>query len=218
MEKTIIVDGKHSFVVHNNTIRVMTPPSAMPKAYEAGQIPILSLVTVALGEEFSVFLDTLDLTTLPLILKKVSGSGKFESYDIIITGVPVHGDVALATLMVYDDIIVGVTYNKNASYNKELKSVWKLSALHYLKICKATNSDILYNVTHAISRITQVDRDRLIASYKGKYLRVKVPCRNDLGIPCYYSMELDNNGVYRLLSIGFDLNDAATKINVLFGK
>lgn len=218
--KSVIDTGRQKFITDGASIRVVPSiTSSKDQAIaRAGVVSILPKVQIALGESYETFLNALELSRLPIALKKTITNGKYETHDIIRLSTGNIQEARISTLSVYDGIMVGLTYSMSVLNNKEFRRLVKLSAMQQIRLCDKDDKLRLYKASECISRLTKVDRDKLIIAETAKSIRVKVPFKSKLNLPICYIFNLDKTNAYKLMQIAFDYNDAAKAIQALNNK
>lgn len=179
---------------------------------KAGIVSILPKVQVALGQELSIFMQALELSRLPLALRKTISKGTYEVYDILRLPTGNIKEAIIATLSVISGTIVGVTYNRNIVQDKEFRKLVKLSAMHQIAICSSEDPMRLFKAADCVRLLTGIDRDKLIVTETVRSLKVRVNFKSKLNLPIYYIFALDKSEKYKLLQISYDYNEVIRTI------
>jgi hypothetical protein len=119
----------------------------------------------------------------------------------------------IATMIVYDGIILGLSYNKEVLLDKNFRKFVKLSAMHQISLCDKGDTNRLFKATECISLLTGLDRDKLIVVETPSSIRVRVNYKSKLVQPIYYIFGLNKQGRYTLSQISYDINEAAKTLN-----
>lgn len=210
--RSVIETGINKIIIDGATIRISNNSTNFgenSQGYKVGIVSILPKVQIALGGLLDTFIDALEVSRLPLALKKTVAKGEYSTYDIVRLETGNIKEATIATLSVYSGIIIGLTYSRSILLDKEFRKLVRLSAMHQLAICNRGDKSRLLKATQCISTLTGIPRNKLMAIETARSIRVKVPFTNKLGLPLYYTFSLDKSDKYNLLQVSFDFNEVA---------
>lgn len=211
--KSTIDSSNGKVVVDGATIRIIKNQEGnKSKVSATGVVSLLPKVQVSIGDKLEVFMNALEISRLPLAIKRVISKGNFDTYEVIRLQTGNIKEAKIGILTVYSGYIVGVTYNREILANKELRRLVKLSAMHQLCICDQNDSNRMFKAANAVSILTSIPRDELIVSETSKGIKVKVKYKSRFNLPIYYIFTLTKAGIYNLLSVTYNLNDIALKL------
>lgn len=216
--KSMIETDNYNITVDGSTIRVTSNKAFSNKSidkgrYAVGIVSILPKVQIAIGEKLESFLEALEFSRLPLALKKTVAKGAYSTYDVVRLETGNIKEATIATLSVYNKIIIGITYSRSILLDREFRKLVKLSAMHQLAICNKEDPCKLLKATSCISTLTGIPRDKLVTVQTARSIKVKVQFKNKYNLPMYYTFALDKTNKYNLLQISFDYNDIAKELN-----
>lgn len=217
MENIISTDN-YKFHIKGSTIRVegganeSALTSQANKKFRVGVVSLLPRIQIAVGQRIDTFLKALELSRTPLALQKIINNGQLDTYRVLRLQTGNIPEATIATVDTYMGIILGVTYNTEVLSNKEFRKLVKLSAMHQIVLCPAGEPSRLLLATKCIGVLTNVDRDKLIVKETKRNLMVRVNFKSKLEIPVYYIFSLGKDNKYRLSQIGYNYNNAITKI------
>ena len=178
-----------------------------------GVVSILPKVQILLGKRLSSFTDALEKSRVPLALKKTLSNGKYETFQVLRLETGNIPEATIATLVTYNNIMVGLTYNGDIVEDKKFRKLVKLSAMHQLVLGTKEDPQRLYKATKYISVITKLPRESLIAIEKARSIRIRASSNNIMQLPIYYIFSLNKNGAYRLAEVSYDINDVIQRID-----
>lgn len=214
--KSVITTDAGRFIVDGATIRVVmgdnTPRAAKAgkiAAYSIGIVSILPKVQVAIGSDLDSFIKALELSRIPIALQKTLVKGAYSTYNVLRLQTGSIPEVVIATLSVFNGVVIGVTYSRSILENKEFRQFVRLSAMHQLSACNKGDKLRLVKATSCISTLTGIRRERLVVIETPNSLRVKVPYESKYKLPVHYTFTLDKHDRYNLLQIAYNFNDIA---------
>lgn len=212
----LIVDGASIRAI--STLSSFSPASPSSKKYIVGVAYILPRVQIVLGDELQVFKEALNLSRLPIAIRKTLSQGAYETWEIMHLPAGKIPEANIATLSVYSNIIVGVTYSNSVLQNREFRRFVKLSAMHQITICNKDDKGRAFKATQCIEKLTGVPRDKLIVSETKRSIKVRVDYKSKLSLPIYYTFVLNKANKYGLAQIAFDLNDIGQRLGQHIGE
>lgn len=209
--KSVLKSNNYNIIVDGASIRIDNKDKE--QIHKVGIVSIIPKVQIILGGELKMFLDALELSRLPIALRRTVVKGAYETYDIIRLQTGNIREATLATLAVYNGLMVGITYNRAVLFDKDFRRLVKLSAMHQITIGKKSGAAGLLAATDCISKLTGVPRDKLVVVQKARSIRVRASFRTKLDLPLYYIFAMDKSLNYNLVQISFDYNEVAKRIN-----
>lgn len=209
--KSIIKSDEYNIIVDGATIRVQNIITTHDKHIDsmmsaAGIVSILPMVQIVMGSSIGTFLRALELSRLPLALRKTSENNGYCTHDILRLPTGNVDEATIATISEKNGIIVGLIYNKDILGNVQFRKMVRLSAMHQIIICNKEDKAKLVKATTCVSALTKIPRDKLTVVEKARSLRVRVNFKSKINLPLYYIFTLDKNNNYALSSVAFDLN------------
>lgn len=215
---TVVKSQSGDLIVDGATIRVGVSANSCNSAfqthkYKPGLVHILPKVQIILGDELESFKSALNASRLPIALRKTLSQGLYETWEVLHLPAGKIPEAGIATIQVFNSIIVGVTYSRGVLKNKEFTRLVRLSAMHKICICHKGDKSRAFKATQCIERLTGVHRDKLIVSETKRSIRVRVNYKSKISLPVYYTFVLDDTDRYNLLQIAFDLNDVGQRLS-----
>lgn len=212
MGKSVIKTNDFNLVVDGASIRVMRGGAIISNNKEKitdniGVVSILPRAQIVLGAELSIFMDALELSRLPIALRKTTETNNYETYDILRLETGNIKEAIIATLGVYNGIVIGVIYNRSLLNDKKFRQLVHLSAMHQITICNKDDPMRLIKATDCISKLKGVPREKLIVVETARSIKVRVNYKSRLNSHLYYIFVLDKNNKFGLNKISFDLNE-----------
>lgn len=215
---TVVRSSRYNIVVDGATIRVGSNTGVGDSAsqrhkYTVGVVSLLPKAQIVLGDDFEIFKEALNLSRLPVALRKTLSQNNFEAWEVMHLPAGKIPEANIATIQVFKGIMVGVTYNRQVLKNKEFMRFARLSAMHRICICSKGDKARALKATQCVEKLTGVPRDKLIVSETKRSIKVRVSYQSKLSLPIYYSFILDESDRYNLLQIAFDLNDVGQRLS-----